>query len=69
MIFHKHFNNGRKLLPVGMLFLILGLLSFRFLHPSAYLSETMVDAIKGFLMGVAIALNLIAVRLNQRRCA
>ena len=67
MRFRDSLRSGRALMRVGMLFLILAFLAMRFLRPNAYLSEDAADAMKGFFMGISIACNLMAVRLNHRR--
>jgi hypothetical protein len=54
-------------LRVGLSFLILASLSRWFLHPSARLSENVVDAAKGFLYGVAIACMLLSLVLGRRK--
>lgn len=63
-------NDYRKLVFFGMLFLVLGNLSIRYLHPMPHFGEGLVDGTRGMLMGVAIGLNLWAVRVKSRaaRC-
>jgi hypothetical protein len=56
-------NNPKLLLRLGMTFLILALLSQRFLHPAG-INENLLDGAKGVLFGVAIALNLLFVYRN-----
>jgi hypothetical protein len=60
------FQNSKSWMRVGTLSLILALLALRFVRPNATLTEDAADAIKGFLMGVSIACNLMAIRLRQR---
>ena len=57
-------NNPKLLLRLGMTFLVLALLSQRFLHPTAGISENLLDGAKGVLFGVAIAFNLLFVYRN-----
>ena len=52
---------------VGLSFLILASLSRWLLHPSARLSESLVDAATGFLYGVAIACMLLSLVLGRRK--
>jgi hypothetical protein len=67
MEFRDRLRDSCTLMRVAMLFLVLAVLALRFLHPNAYLSEDAGDAVKGFLIGIAIACNLMAVRRNRCR--
>jgi hypothetical protein len=64
-------KNYKTLMFFGMLFLVLANLSMRFLHPMPHFGEGLVDGTTGMLMGLAIGLNLLAVRVKTRgsRCA
>ena len=62
MTFRDHFRDSHTLMRAGMVSLALALLASRFVHPSAYLSEDAADAVKGFLMGISIALLMVGVR-------
>lgn len=58
------------LMTLGMVFLALANVWPRFLYPawwSAHLGADPIDAVRGFLFGVGIALSLLAARLNGRR--
>jgi len=63
--------NSQRVLQLGMLALIIALFSQRFLHPSGLIGENAIDAVNGFLIGISIGLNLLALVLGRRteRCA
>jgi hypothetical protein len=46
----------------GMTFLVIALLSQRFIHPTGAFGEDATDAMKGLLFGMSIAFNLLSVR-------
>jgi hypothetical protein len=52
----------KRLMYFGMTFLLIALLSQRFMHPTAAFGEDATDAMKGLLFGMSIAFNLMAVR-------
>jgi len=52
---------------LGMAFLILASLSRWFLHPGAWLSADVIDALTGFLYGMTIGLLLLSITLRRRR--
>jgi hypothetical protein len=53
-------------MSIGMLCLALGLTSNQFLRSNARLGENLVDGASGFLIGLALGLNLLSLR--PRRC-
>jgi hypothetical protein len=62
----------RKLTPsttarIGMASLAAAVMWPRLVHPTAGLGPDLIDAVQGFLFGLAIGLNLIWVRINSRR--
>jgi type II secretory pathway component PulM len=57
----------RRLVAIGNLCLVAGLLLWLFVHPSSQLSNTWLHAIYGFLLGLSTAINLSAVVI-ARRC-
>jgi len=69
MVFKKGLDDPKPLLRVGMLFLGIGLAWPRLVPLTGNLSPDAIDGLKGFLMGVGMALTLWAVRLvgRQRR--
>jgi hypothetical protein len=70
MLFAKRIN-AIALVPIGMLFLILALVWPRLLPVATALGPDWNDALRGFLFGLSIGLNLVAVFLlaRQRRSA
>jgi uncharacterized membrane protein AbrB (regulator of aidB expression) len=62
-------NQPQKLFFFGMLAMVVGNIWPRYIHYPA-LSENWTDGLRGFFIGVSIALNLLAVRLlsRHRRC-
>ncbi len=69
MVFKKGLEDPKPMLRVGMLFLGIGLAWPRLVPLTGNLSPDAIDGLKGFLMGVGMALTLWAVRLvgRQRR--
>ena len=67
MSIRDSFNQPRIMIRLGCVLLILASLSMRFLHPSARLSEDVLDGVNGLLYGLAISCMLLGVRLNVRR--
>ena len=69
MVFKKGLEDPKPMLRVGMLFLGIGLAWPMLLPVTGSLSPDAVDGIKGFLLGIGIALSLWAARLTggQRR--
>ena len=69
MVFKKGLDDPKPLLRVGMLFLGIGLAWPRLVPLTGNLSPDAIDGLKGFLMGVGMALTLWAARLvgRQRR--
>jgi hypothetical protein len=59
--------NPRTILRIGMALLAVALISQRFVHPAPGFGEDAADAIRGFLLGLSIGLNLMAVWLGSRR--
>ena len=56
--------NHQRMMFFGMLFLVIAMLSQRFLHPGHGLSEDMLDSVKGMFFGVSIGCNLVSARLK-----
>ena len=69
MFFKKGLEDPRPMLRVGMLFLGIGLAWPLLLPVTGELSPNAVDGVKGFLLGIGIALSLWSARLvgRQRR--
>jgi hypothetical protein len=69
MVFRKGLEDPKPMLRVGMLFLGIGLAWPLLVPVTGNLSPDAIDGIKGFLLGIGIALSLWAVRLvgRQRR--
>ena len=66
MLLRNHRKRSAITMQVGMVFLILGSLARWFIHPSARMSDNLVDGVTGFLYGVAIASLLLSVILRGR---
>ncbi len=60
-------RNPKAVIMFGMACFVAAQLWRRFVHPSASLSMNWIDAITGFLMGLAIGAMLLGVWLNARR--
>jgi hypothetical protein len=59
-------KSPQSIMQLGMLFLILALFAQRFVHPGATFSESAVDGFNGFLIGVSIGLNGLAIFMMRR---
>jgi hypothetical protein len=66
MFLDNHPKGPTILLQLGLVSLILANLAHRFVHPSARLPESLLDALTGFLYGVAIAAMLLSVIRGRR---
>ncbi|MDT4898479.1 MAG: hypothetical protein QOH25_3556 [Acidobacteriota bacterium] len=67
MIFRSRIKNYKTLMLCGMACLALANIWPRFFHFEASLGTDWVDAIRGFLYGLGIGLNLLTVLLNRRQ--
>jgi hypothetical protein len=67
MIFKSRVKNPKTLMLCGMAFLALANIWPRLIHLRASLGTDWVDTIRGFLYGLGIGMNLLAVRLNCRQ--
>jgi hypothetical protein len=70
MILPDRWKNSRLIMPIGMLCLASSLALPWFVHPVSAAARKWTDGLRGLLLGLAIALNLLAVRrkARQRRC-
>jgi hypothetical protein len=57
----------RRLMAIGNMALVIGLLLWLFVHPSHQLEKNWRDAVCGFLLGLSITINLYGLRF-ARRC-
>jgi len=67
MTFRNQMKEPNNLMRLGLVCLVLGILSQRFVHPSSHLSAAFIDGMTGFLFGVSIACLLMSIRLKGRR--
>jgi len=63
----NHRQNPRKLVSVGMLCLAVGLILLTFVAPHTQTAKNLVQGAGGFLLGMSIVFNLVAVRAAARR--
>ncbi len=62
-------KNGRALIQLCMLFLVLSQLALRYLRPVTHVSQDASDAVGGFCLGVAIVLLALGARALKQRPA
>jgi hypothetical protein len=55
----------RRLVAIGNLCLVIGLLLWNFVHPSSQIEKNWLDGVTGLLMGLSIGINLFAFRFAQ----
>ena len=68
MTVFQRLKEPRIAAPVGMVFLVLGLVWHWFVHPSASISETAVDGLGGLWYGIAIGFLMVSLwRKGLRR--
>ena len=59
---------SRRLMVIGNLCLVAGLLLWNFAHPATQIEKNCLHALTGLLMGISIAINLYVLRF-ARRCS
>ena len=69
MILQKRLKDPQTMMRIGMVCLMISLIWPRFIHLNFNLGTDLIDAVRGFLLGISISMNLLAVRLKclQRR--
>ena len=58
----------RRLLAIGNMSLVVGLLLWLFVHPSGQIEKNWLHAVCGFLLGLSITINLMGL-IFARRCS
>ena len=58
----------RRLMALGNISLVIGLLLWQFVHPSGQMQRNWLDAACGFLLGLSITINLYRLRIARRCC-
>jgi hypothetical protein len=66
MNIRKLFSDSNTLMRIGVTSLIVELFSQLYLHPNSLISGNAIDGMKGFLIGVSIACNLLAISVSKR---
>jgi hypothetical protein len=66
MNIRKLFSDSNTLMRIGVTSLIVELFSQLYLHPNSSIGGNAIDGLKGFLIGVSIACNLLAISVNKR---
>jgi len=73
MNFRNAFKNPKRMVPIGTLFLAMGILIPMFLHPASQSGKDWLEGARGFVLGFAITIMfasfVIAKRQRQNRCA
>jgi hypothetical protein len=57
----------RRLLAIGNISLVVGLLLWLFVHPSGQIEKNWLHAVCGFLLGLSVTINLMGL-VFARRC-
>jgi hypothetical protein len=57
----------RRLLAIGNMSLVVGLLLWLFVHPSGQIEKNWLHAVCGFLLGLSVTINLMGL-VFARRC-
>lgn len=69
MNMRNRIQNPAVMIRIGSAFLIVALLSLRYLHPTAHILQVLTDGASGIAFGIAIGCLLLAARVNARRRA
>jgi len=67
MLFRNIFQEPKAMIRIAMVCFLLASLSRWFLHPGPGHLGDLIDGVTGMLLGIFIALSLLAIRLNARR--
>ena len=67
MLFRNTFQEPKAMIRIAMVCFLLASLSRWFLHPGPGQLGDLIDGVTGMLLGIFIALSLLAIRLNARR--
>lgn len=67
MLFRNIFQEPKAMIRIAMVCFLLSSLSRWFLHPDPGHLGDLIDGVTGMLLGIFIALSLLAIRLNARR--
>jgi hypothetical protein len=67
MLFRNSFQEPKAMIRIAMVCFLLATFSRWFLHPGPGYLGDLIDGVTGMLLGIFIALSLLAIRLNARR--
>ena len=67
MLFRNTFQEPKAMIRIAMACFLLASFSRWFLHPGPGHLGDLIDGVTGMLLGIFIALSLLAIRLNARR--
>ena len=65
MLLRKYSQNSTLIMRLGMLFLVAGALSLRFLNRIPHMPENLADGLSGVFYGLAIGLLLLSLRSRR----
>jgi microsomal epoxide hydrolase len=68
MLLANHRKNLGSLVAIAMMFLVMGTLFPRFVHPASSSGQNWADGIHGLLLGLSIGINIGALLLAGRKC-
>lgn len=66
-MFRKRITDPNRMIKIGMLAMIPAGLSRLFLHPSAGVTENMLDGVNGFLYGISIGGMMLGIWIRGRQ--
>ena len=67
MLLRRYVQDRTTMMRVGMLFLVVGALSLRFLPRVPGMSEDLADGLSGLFYGLAIGCLLVSLRMRRRQ--
>ncbi len=70
MTFRNRSKKPAGLIPVAMMFLVIGILWPNFFHPTTQLGKNWSEGLRGLMFGLSVGINVMAVVRagRQRRC-
>jgi len=70
MNFRNRLQVPKAMIPIAMMFLVIGFLWPYFFHPATQFAQNLSPGARGMLGGISFGINLMAIRqaARQRRC-
>jgi hypothetical protein len=71
MNFRERLRVPKTMIPIAMMFLVMGIFWPYFFHPASQLAQSLNQGVRGLLFGISFGISLVAIRLallaRQRR--